>query len=196
MLPVAEPVDYPALANLLRRGGIVACATETLVGLLADALDAATVIRLANLKGRPVGQAMPIILPHAGLLPMVAKPLSRQAEALAASHWPGPLTLVTWAREGLPAEIVAEGKVGLRVPGLSPARLLLEAFAGPLTATSANLSGEPPTDEPTAISRRLVEHLDAIVPGSAPGGLPSTVVDVTTDPPRVLRFGAIELPSF
>lgn len=179
--------------SVLRRGGVVACPTETFFGLLADALQPRAVARVLEIKGRPEGEPIALLLPDAASVTRVALPLSPAARSLAERWWPGPLTLVTHAREGLPSPLIRDGRVGLRVPGPSPALDLVRAFGGPLTATSANRSGEPPVRSLDALPAALRALLDAEIDGEAPGGAPSTVVDVTVDPPRLIRRGAVSL---
>lgn len=181
--------------RVLRQGGVVACPTETLIGLLADALDPAAVDRVVRAKGRAPDQPMAVLLPDAQAWGELAAEMPEAGLRLAEAHWPGPLTLVAKARPGLPAPLVAEGKVGARVPGPSPALELVRAFGGPLTATSANLTGAPVAQNDDEVRRVLGDRVDAVVPGRGPGGIPSTVVDVTCEPPRVLRSGAVAIPS-
>jgi L-threonylcarbamoyladenylate synthase len=100
---------------------------------------------------------------------------------------------VMQARTGLPRELIRDGKIGLRVPGPSPALELIKAFAGPLTATSANRTSEPATWTDRQVTDTIGADLDAVVPGSAPGGAPSTVVEVFRDQIRIIRQGAIRL---
>ena len=127
---------------LLRRGGVVACATETLQGLLADALDPAAVQRVVQAKQRGP-EPIALLIPGFESLDLVAVEISPATRVLAEKHWPGPLTLLVRAHPRLPAELVRDGKVGVRVPGPSHALDLVRAFGGPLTATSANPSGQP-----------------------------------------------------
>ena len=131
-------------APLLREGKIVACPTETWMGLLADALNPAAVTRVCQLKRRPAHEPVAVLVPSLEAAAAIARDLSALAVELASAHWPGPLTLVMNARPQLPPELQQDGKVGMRVPGPSPALDLVTAFGGPLTATSANLSGAPP----------------------------------------------------
>ncbi len=185
--------NLPALLEVLERGGVVACPTETFVGLLADATNPEAVERVAELKGRPAEAPIAVLLPAVSAVDQVATPLPEVADELARTHWPGPLTIVATAKGGLSPWLVHEGKVGMRVPGPSPARELVVAFGRPLTATSANVTGEPPVESVEALASELRERVDAEVAGIAPGGLPSTVVDVTATPFRVLRQGATRL---
>lgn len=181
-----------AALEALRRGELVAAPTETLVGLLADALDAAAVARVAVLKGRRTDQPIALLLPNAESLDRVAVRVSAATRALAKAHWPGPLTLLVEARPKLSPLLVREGKVGVRVPGPSLALDLVRAFGGPLTATSANLSGEAPVADTSALAPAIAAGAHVLV-GRSPGGEPSTLIDATVDPPRVLRAGAVEV---
>lgn len=180
--------------EVLRAGGIVACPTETLVGLLADAKNARAVDRLVALKGRAGDSPIAVLVPDVLSVAEVATHFPDQVRDLASSSWPGPLTLLLPARDGLPAALVKDGKIGVRVPGTSPALTLVRAFGGPLTATSANRSGEPAARTSEEARHIFGDELDAVVPGEAPGGAPSTVVDATVEPMRVIREGAVVLP--
>lgn len=185
-------LDLTTILRVLERGGVVACPTETLIGLLADALAPAAVARVVTIKQRGP-DPIALLLPDVAALELVAEPLTPEAFALARAHWPGPLTLVLRARPGLPRELLRDGTVGVRVPGPSPALDLVRAFGGPLTATSANPSGQPAARTEAELRAYFPYQLDAIVPGDAPGGAPSTIVDATTPTPRILRQGAIHL---
>lgn len=166
------------------------CPTETQMGLLADALDAAAVRRVCELKRRPEGEPLGLLAPSLEVVRELVHELPAIAVELAARHWPGPLTLVLRAREGLPEALLKDGNVALRIPGPSPALDLVRAFGGALTATSANLSGGAPVRDAAEVALAFGEAL-AVVPGGVPGGPPSTLLDVTVQPPRVLRAGPI-----
>ena len=180
--------------RILRDGGIVACPTETLVGLLADASNPDAVARLVELKGRASDSPIGVLLPDALAVAEVATHLPDQARDLVTAFWPGPLTLLVPAREGIPEPLVHDGKIGVRVPGASPALDLVRAFGGALTATSANRSGEAAARTSEEAEEIFGSQLDGVVPGEAPGGLPSTVVDATVEPMKVIREGAVVLP--
>ncbi|MDB4973680.1 MAG: Sua5/YciO/YrdC/YwlC family protein [Myxococcaceae bacterium] len=187
--------ELAAYVEILRAGGVIACATETLFGLLADARSEAAIARVVAIKQR--GESpIALLAPDLACVEALAE-LSEAARALAARYWPGPLTLVVRAKPGLPAALLRDGTVGVRVPGPSPALTLVRAFGGPLTATSCNPSGLPAArdaDEARVyFGAQLGQQLAAIVPGSAPGGAASTLIDATTPALRVLRQGAIEL---
>jgi L-threonylcarbamoyladenylate synthase len=184
-------VEYSEYIAILRRGGVVACPTETFYGLLADAGDTGAVLRVVAMKGRGAGDPIAVLLPSVDSVSMVASEFPDAARRLADEYWPGPLTLLLRAVEGLPGALTRHGRIGVRVPGPSPALDLVRAFGGPLTATSANRTGQPAAGTDAEVRESLGEEVDGVVPGAAPGGLPSTVVDVTRNPPRVIRAGAV-----
>lgn len=185
--------DLDALVEVLERGGVVACPTETWLGLLADASNERAIQRVAELKGRPADMPIALLLPGPDSIRAVALDLPPAAESLIESHWPGPLTILLPARPDLDQRLVKDGKVGVRVPGPSPAAELTRAFGRPLTATSANLSGQPPVRSVDELPATLANGLDALVRGVCPGGAPSTLVDASKTPLRILRAGAVEI---
>jgi L-threonylcarbamoyladenylate synthase len=191
---MSEPLaDLARYLEVLSRGGVIACPTETLQGLLADATSQAAVERVVAIKRRGP-EPIALLLPSVEALPQVAAATPLWVLELARKHWPGPLTLVLRARDGLPAALVRQGTVGVRVPGESPALALVRAFGRPLTATSANPSGLPAARTSAEVRAYFSDALDAIVPADAPGGAPSTVLDVTGETPRVVRAGAVTIP--
>lgn len=185
--------DLAPLVEVLRQGGVVACPTETWLGLLADARREAAIEKVATLKGRPADMPIALLLPHAEAIAEVALPPSQAAQALMDAHWPGPLTVLLKARPGLSRRLVRDGKVGVRVPGPSPAAALTRAFGHALTATSANLSGAPPLRRAAELPAALGVQVDGSVSGASPGGPPSTLIDTTVTPMVVLRPGAIDI---
>jgi len=186
--------DVAALVEVLRRGGVVACPTETWLGLLADARNEGAIERVAELKRRPADLPIALLLPNAEAIAEVsAEPPSPASRSLIEQHWPGPLTILVKAAPSLSPRLTQDGKVGIRVPGPSPAAELVRAFGHPLTATSANRTGEPPMRSIDELPEALREGVDALVAGLSPGGPPSTLVDATIEPMQVLRAGAIEI---
>jgi L-threonylcarbamoyladenylate synthase len=185
--------DLDTVVEVLRRGGVISCPTETLQGLLADALDHRAVARVVELKRRGA-EPIALLAPSMDVVAsLAAQPLSNEVRALAAEHWPGPLTLIIKARAHLPHALAPAGTVGVRIPGPSRALDVVRAFGGALTATSCNLSGHPPARTEAEARAYFEGLLDAVVPGDAPGGAPSTVLDVTTATPHIVRQGAVHL---
>jgi tRNA threonylcarbamoyl adenosine modification protein (Sua5/YciO/YrdC/YwlC family) len=185
--------ELARLVGLLRAGGVVACPTETFVGLLADARNPAAVAEVVRLKGRAADQAIGLLLPDVAALDAVVVDVPTRARELATQHWPGPLSLVLRARPELPDALKRDGTVSVRVPGPSLALELVRAFGAPLTATSANRSGEPAARTGAEVRAVFGDALAAIVEGESPGGLASTIIDATGLELRVLRAGPIRL---
>jgi L-threonylcarbamoyladenylate synthase len=180
-------------ATVLRGGGLVAFPTETVYGLGANALDAEAVARIFVAKGRPANNPLIVHLADACQLPEVAVDWPRLAERLAEHFWPGPLTLVLPKRDNVPDIVTAKGPtVAVRVPAHPVAQALLRAVALPLAAPSANRSTELSPTHAAHVLRSLQGRIDILIDGGAtPGGIESTVLDVTTMPPRLLRPGLI-----
>lgn len=194
-----DPASPPAgalaeAAAAVESGGVVAFPTETFYGLGVAALDAAAVRRLFTLKGRPESRPMLVLVDEPARIERIAL-LTTQARELIARHWPGALTLVLAARPVVPTELTAgTGTIGVRQPGHAVARALAAAVGGPITAPSANRSGEPPPSTAAAVLHVFDGQIDVVLDGGpTPGGLPSTVLDVTVDPPRVVREGAVRV---
>jgi L-threonylcarbamoyladenylate synthase len=180
-------------ATRIRGGGIVALPTDTLYGLAADPFRRDAVARVFEVKGRPADRALPLIACDAAQVTASIGPLNAVAERLATAFWPGPLTLLVMAPPGLGADVTGgTGLIGVRVPADAVARAVCRAVGWPVTATSANISGEPPSSDPDDIERTLGARIDLLLDGGPTrGGAPSTIVDVTTAEPSLVRAGAI-----
>lgn len=177
----------------LRAGGVVAIPTDTVYGLAA-AMDVPGAIgRLFAVKDRPTDRAIAVLLADLDQVAQLGV-VTRAARSLGAGFWPGGLTLVIAQRADRPlAPELTGGRptIGVRVPDHDAPRAIARAL-GPLPTTSANVSGEPELSDAAAIDARLGDRLDLILDGGpARGGRASTVVDVSSDPPRILRDGAI-----
>ena len=181
-----------AAARILR-GGVVALPTDTLYGLAVDPFNRAAVARLYEVKGRPPDRALPLIASDAVQVSSSLGAIGALGDRLASAFWPGPLTLLVNApRTLVPAVTGDTGKVGVRVPADVIARAVCAAAGRPVTATSANVSGQPATPDPDVVERTLGATIDLLLDGGATrGGAPSTIVDVTGDAPRLVRAGAI-----
>ncbi|MCC7416928.1 MAG: threonylcarbamoyl-AMP synthase [Acidobacteria bacterium] len=181
-----------AAARILR-GRIVALPTDTLYALAVDPFLPAAVHDLYEAKGRPAQRALPLIAADAGQIRASIAPLSAAAERLGATFWPGPLTLLLRAPRALAPEVHAgTGRVGVRVPASAVARAVCLEAGRPITATSANPSGVPATADPDVVERTLGARIDFLLDaGMAPGGPPSTIVDVDGPAPRLVRAGAV-----
>jgi len=184
---IAEAVTW------IRGGGVVAIPTDTLYGLAADPFNRDAIRRLFDLKGRDADRAMPLIA--AGVDQVVAHlgSLSPLARRLANQYWPGPLTLVVPAPRALVREVTGGlGTVGVRVPADDVARAVCAGCGRPITATSANLSGDAAPSDPDIVERTLGDRIDFLLDtGPTKGGAPSTIVDVTGGEPTLVRAGAL-----
>jgi L-threonylcarbamoyladenylate synthase len=182
-------------AALLRRGELVAFPTDTVYGVGAIAWDAVAVGKLYVAKLRSLDKAIPILLADPADVMLVAADLSPSALRIAERFWPGPLTLVVPKAARVPAEVTAGGEtVAVRVPDHSLARALIRAAGAPLATTSANLSGQPSPATADEVAAQLGKRVALILDGGrCPGGVPSTVLDVTGRAPRILRPGPISL---
>ena len=199
MRRVAIDARQPAAAALaeavaiLLAGGVVAVPTDTLYGLAVDPFSSAAVARVFAVKGRSADRAMPLVAADVEQVVGQLGPLSSLAWRLASHYWPGPLTLLVARPPSIFADVAGgRDEVGVRVPAHVVTRELCRASGRLLTATSANLSGEPPSNDPDVIERALGSGVDLLLDaGRTPGGAPSTIVDVTGRDPRLVRPGAI-----
>jgi L-threonylcarbamoyladenylate synthase len=188
-----EPPALDAIAAILRAGGTLAYPTETYYGLGAVAFYADAVGKIYALKRRDAGKPLSVVVADLAMAEAVAGPLSPVFLALARAFWPGPLTLSAPARPLFPPAMLGPGgSLALRAPGPAWLRACLARLGAPVTATSANLSGEAELSLPEDVLALFDGKVDAIVDaGPTPGGLPSTIVDTAAAPPRILRPGAV-----
>ena len=185
-----------AAADTLRAGGVLALPTETFYGLAVAALDAGAVRRVFELKGRPESKPLLVLVDSVAMAETVAH-VTAPARDLMKRYWPGALTLVMPARASVPSVVTAgSGTLGVRLSPHPIARGLVELLGEPVTAPSANPNGLPPPTTAQAVLDYFQEGIDLVLDGGATaGGEPSTVLDLTLDPPRVLRQGAVVVSS-
>jgi len=191
-LGVEDAVLERAVRCLLE-GGLVAFPTDTLYGLAAAAFNDRAVKRLFGVKGRPPDRPLPILIESIEDADMIATDIPPGARLLMEAFWPGGLTRVLRRHSGFCSLALAGGEtVAVRVPAHPVALDLLRRVGEPLTGTSANFSGRPGPRTAEEVRRQLGDRVDLIVDGGpCPGGIESTVVDCTVDPPRLLREGAV-----
>ena len=186
------PESRERAATVVARGGVVAFRTDTFYGLGADPFNPDALERINALKGRD-GKPVLVLVGAAGEALRLIFPMTRAFQVLAARHWPGALTLVAAARAGAPELLTAgTGTVGVRLPGDADARAIVRACGGLLTATSANPAGRPPARTAEEVARYFPEAEGLILDGGASRSeLPSTVIDVTVESPRLIREGVV-----
>ena len=187
-------VDEAAAA--LGRGGLVVFPTESVYGLGADAASAAAVERLVAVRGREEGKPILVLASDLGMVTQVVRDVPPLARRLADRLWPGALTLVLPARDGLPAALTAgSGTIGVRVPDHATARALVAALGRPVTAPSANPPGDAPAETIEQARAYFGAQIDAYVDGGRCHGAPSTVVKIDGNAFTVLREGRIDAAS-
>jgi len=188
-----DPAALERAVEVLRQGGIVAFPSDTLYGLSCDPANLKALEALFRLKGRPPSRRLPFIAGDAAQARELVSFESETARRLAERFWPGPLSLVLPLSRPDRLAVWPWGKsLAIRVPALQAARELALMAGLPIPATSANLSGRPPVRDPDRLEPALTARLDLLLDGGPlPESLPSTLIDLTTSPPKILRRGAI-----
>jgi L-threonylcarbamoyladenylate synthase len=178
---------------VLSHNGLMAVPTDTFYGLAAYPLLAAALSRLFALKGRAPEKPVLVLVDGEARMTQVVREVPEVATRLMARFWPGPLTLIFPSQPGLPRLLTGgTGTIGVRQPRQDLTCRLIAALGYPITGTSANRSGRPPLVRAAEVDREFGGQVDLILDaGPCPGGLPSTIVDVTSSPPRLVRAGAI-----
>jgi L-threonylcarbamoyladenylate synthase len=179
--------------EILLSGGLVAYPTESFYGLAADATNETAIRRLFLAKKRSPGSPVLILIPTAEVLDKYVHHIPPIALQLIKKFWPGGLTLVFEAGPNIsPLLTSGTGKIGIRLSSNHVATALTRAIGVPISGTSANLSGEPPCRNADEVRRSLGNGVDLILDGGeTKGDIGSTVLDVTVDPPRILRQGMV-----
>jgi L-threonylcarbamoyladenylate synthase len=192
----ADPAQLDAAVAALAAGAIVCYPTESTYGLGVDAASPAALARLVALKGRDPRSPFGLIAGDRAQARSVARAWPEAAERLAARDWPGALTLVVPAIEGLAPELIGAYGVGVRVSPHPIAQALAAGLGRPITATSANRSGEPAAVVVAEARARFGERVAVYLDGGVCAGTPSTVVAVDQDGNLTLvRAGALALPE-
>lgn len=180
-------------AACLQEGKTVAFPTETFYALGVSAFHEQAIQKVFAIKGRTFDKPLPLIIHGESMLEEIAAHIPECARALMRHFWPGPLTLIFRASEKIPPLLTAStGTVAVRDSSHPLARLLVQATRTPITSTSANVSGDASCNSAEEVEQQVGSRIDLIIDGGAtPGGLPSTMVDLTSVPPCIVREGAI-----
>ena len=186
-----RPEDLDQAIQVLRAGGLVAFPTDTVYGVGAHAWLPAAVEQLYVAKQRPHDKAIPLLIAGVDALSQVAVDVPEAAYALARHYWPGALTLILRRAPRVPDAVTSgQETVAVRVPDHRVTQALIAALDAPLAATSANLSGQPAPDTAQGVLAQLERRINLILDGgTCPGGIASTIVDLTVTPPAILRAG-------
>jgi L-threonylcarbamoyladenylate synthase len=188
-----DPYIIEQAGNIIRRGGLVAFPTETVYGLAADALNPEAVARVFEVKGRPESKPLPVQVASIDQVATLAIGISDDAVRLMEAFFPGPLTIILQASEQIPETVTAgTGTIGIRMPDHPVALALIRAAGTPIVAPSANPSGLPPPTTAVEVAGYFDGRIDVILDaGPSRIKTPSTVVDLTTTPPKIIREGSI-----
>jgi L-threonylcarbamoyladenylate synthase len=181
------------IQSVLDSGGVIAFPTDTFYGLGADPFNPKALSNIFRIKQRPTDKPLLVLIHSKDQVKQFTEQITPLAQALMINFWPGPLTLLLKAAPNLPKELTAgTGKVGIRLPAHLFTLQLLEALGHPLTAPSANISGTVEMRTAWEVASALGDKLDLIIDdGQTPGGKVSTILDTTTNPPTLIREGAL-----
>lgn len=191
--PQPDRIDY--IVSCLRKGGVVALPTDTFYGLAVDPVNLRAVEQIYQIKTRQKHKPLSLLIANLAQAYELARGTDSLIDKLADRFWPGPLTLIVRAGTKLPLRSTANtGNVALRVPDAAIPRAVVERFGLPITATSANLQGEPECTNSASVRDQIGDRVPLIVDGGPTGrALPTTIVDLSLGEGRwaVLREGAI-----
>jgi L-threonylcarbamoyladenylate synthase len=190
---ISEETVLSRAAEILAQGGVIAYPTETFYGLGADATNEKAIRKIYDLKGRNFNNPISVIIDKEENLYPLADEVPAAALMLMKTFWPGPLTIVFKASGKISPLLTAQtGKIGIRISSHAGATVIAQKLGHPLTATSANLSGAAECSTAIEVARQISDKVDAIVDlGETPGGKGSTIIDITVNPPQILREGVI-----
>lgn len=178
---------------MIREGAICAYPTETFYGLGVDVTNDAAMKRLFDLKRRDYGNPIAVIVSDRSMLTTIVRDVPEQAQPLMAVFWPGPLTILFRTNAYISRQLTTNtGKIGIRISSHPVATALVRYLGRPLSTTSANLSGFPPSTHPKHLQSYFGDKIDLVIDGGElPPSLGSTVVDVTEEKLAVIREGVI-----
>lgn len=188
-----DPEELQQAVEVLQQGGLVAFPTDTVYGVGVLIFRPEGIRRLYSAKGRPFDKPLPVLVPNLERVRQIVEEIPESALTLMQAYWPGPLTLVLRARPVVPEEVRAgRPTVGVRMPDHPVALSLLNLLPEPLATPSANPSGQKEATTAEEVLQTLGEDIDLILDAGPSGGLsPSTVLDVSSLPPKILRKGPI-----
>jgi L-threonylcarbamoyladenylate synthase len=188
-----KPVEIREIARVLAGNGVIVYPTDTFYGLGANGFSQKALQRIFEIKKRPGSKGLPVLVSDLKMAEALAAELPEVFHSLASRFWPGPLTLVLKAAPHLPPKLVGPGHtIGVRLPDIPWLQTLVRETGMALVTTSANISGEGEIDLPKEVIGAFKGKVDLIVDGGrAPGGKPSTVIDLTGEKPVLVREGVI-----
>jgi len=193
LLDADDPRSITKSANALKQGDLVVFPTDTVYGIGTNPFDEQAVLKLYQVKKRPLDKGIPILLADLNDLPKVAIVIPKTAGLLIAHFWPGPLTLIVPKHPALPAAISITSSVAVRIPANVIARSLIRQAGGAVAASSANVSGEKPADSASSAMATFQGLVSIVLDGGFSGeNVSSTIIDCTGLELRILREGPIK----
>jgi len=193
VLPINHPEAISRAAEIIKSGGVIAFPTDTVYGIGVSAINKNAIDIIYEIKERSKDKAIPILIGDPRELSIISPSLNQRIFHVINHFWPGALTLILPLSPDLPSNLSTTKTIGVRVPDHEFTRELLQA-TGPLAATSANLSGEESALTAQDVSQTLGSKINLILDGGrSPGGVASTVLDLTGEEPIILRAGPISL---
>jgi L-threonylcarbamoyladenylate synthase len=190
--------ELSTVVSVLKKNGVIVYPTETFYGLGVNCFSPDAVKKIFGLKKRDRAKPLPVVISDLSMLDSVVREIPPVAELFLRQYWPGPLTLIFSASPFLPEELLGATKsIGVRLPAYAGLRELIKHAGFPITATSANISGEEELSDPKKVLEIFTGKVDCIVDGGKTrGGRPSTVIDLTPPIPQILREGALPASEF
>ena len=188
-----QPDLISEAALIIKSGGVISFPTRYLYGLGADAFNADAVGRIFKIKQRPYNKPLLVLVDKQKDLTRLVRNVPSVATYIMESFWPGEVTIVFEAKDSLPENLTGgTDRIGVRMPEHPVALALTNSVKGPITATSANITGQDGCSRVQDLDPLIADKLDLILDaGPLKGGIGSTVIDVTVDPPKILREGAV-----
>lgn len=192
IVPDYKVNDIEIALSILKQGGLVCYPTDTVYGMGGGAFIPQAARQIYLVKGRTQDKALPLLIADISSLNYLAAEIPREAQALIKEFWPGALTIVLHKSRVVPAEVCPGTTVAIRMPRHEVPLWLIRHLEMPLIGTSANLSGYPVCLTADEVRAQLGGRVDWVIDrGRCPGGKESTVVDLSTNKPRIIREGAI-----
>lgn len=188
-----EPELIKKAAMVIRSGGVVVFPARCLYGLAVDACNETAVDRVFEIKGRAEKKPLLVLADSHLMISAIVKEITPLANKIMKSFWPGLITVILESNNSLPPKLTAgSNKIGIRKPGHPVAMALVKAVGGPITGTSANISGDAGCFSIRDLDPEIAEKADLIIDaGMLKGGLGSTVVDATGEVPVIIREGEV-----
>ena len=180
---------------ILKNGGLVAYPTDTVYGLGACMTDTKAVARIFEVKGRPKGMALPVLLADHAQIELIVESMPLAAQRLADAFFPGALTIILPKSSAVPDVITGGGNtVAFRIPNHPVPLALINGLGKPIVGTSANLSGQPTALTAEEVQAQIGDKIDMVIDGGrCPGGIESTVIDLSGEKPVIRRQGVISI---